>query len=178
MGFYRILILLIIFDLDVNLVISQSFLYEKGHFKSSGFVRQDTLRKSEWIFWKAKQLFNDIRKGKLETYRAAEIEVNENQGYESISYRLEDRVKISFPDGCCLLFALHSYHEDAQLGDIVLAVDSEGNSYIQDEHVCGGLAHFVRRGSQLPENCQQFTLEFTGQILKNKWTGIRLHLRK
>jgi hypothetical protein len=176
MGLFRLLLLYCLLNSGFSVLTAQHFRSRSGHFGLSQSTVRDTIQRALWISRNAEELLRDIHEDRLDNYKSAEVEVNNNPGFEIVTFRFGDDGKITFSDGSYLLFALHSFHEDAQLGDIVLAVDFEGNLYIQEEHVCGGLAHFFRSGQHLPENSQRFILEFMGEISKQHWLGIELPL--
>ena len=74
-----------------------------------------------------------------------------------MSYRLTGK------DGCILIpgeswiyLLSHSVYENPEIGDITLAIDSHGNEYYNEGHVCGGTIRFYHR-SETP-------LELTGTI--------------
>ena len=104
------------------------------------------------------------------------------------AFELGDEYQISFrltgKDGCILLageswiyLLSNSVYENPEIGDITLAIDSHGNEYYNEGHVCGGTIRFYHRSQtplELTETIQFFE-NFTSDTDQEGW--IQLHNR-
>ena len=104
------------------------------------------------------------------------------------AFELGDEYQISFrltgKDGCILLageswiyLLSNSVYENPEIGDITLAIDSHGNEYYNEGHVCGGTIRFYHRSQtplELTETIQFFEY-FTSDTDQEGW--IQLHNR-
>ncbi len=50
---------------------------------------------------------------------------------------------ILFSNGDWIFMVSNSTHDNPRIGDITLAIDSNGRIYKNEGHVCGGIIHFV-----------------------------------
>jgi len=66
----------------------------------------------------------------------------------------------------------NSSHERPEVGDIVLAIDSQGRIYQHDGHVCGGIINFRSVDLDVPATSDDFFLKFTDDVAELPWRSI------
>lgn len=103
-------------------------------------VKRDTLQSRAWIegFIHERRTQSDWN----DSFQLVEAVVNDAPGFERVSYRLHDKVKLHFPDGSKVIVRCHSAHLNGEVGDVVVAMDNEGRVYVNFSHICGGMIRF------------------------------------
>jgi hypothetical protein len=74
-----------------------------------------------------------------------------------------------------IYFTLHSAHDNPLVGDIVLAVDQDGNIYQSNAHVCFGTSGFRSEGLEVPVSSKDFFARFySNDPDKHRWEKLDL----
>ena len=79
-------------------------------------------------------------------------------------YEMEDEALIWINDDEWIYIISHSWHDSKEIGDQNIAIDSAGNLYKNDGHVCGG-SLFISKSKVKPRTPKEFFDNFPG------WTG-------
>jgi hypothetical protein len=99
-----------------------------------------------------------------------EPRVVELDDFFQMSFRLnQDGGCIFFPNGDWIYLVSHSWHEDARIGDLSLAIDSQKRIYYNDGHVCGGIIHFYIGFETQVNSSQDFFQLFMSDCDDCKW---------
>jgi hypothetical protein len=130
---------------------------------------RDTMKLRQWTARCIEEMQQEMLASGFGHYQLIEAETSTEPGYEYMSYRVIDHSRIVFSEGRFLLFRLHSSHEDALVGDVVVAMDSRGTPYFHYGHVCGGMVHFVSRQADLVVEEGTFFARFASDVSDLKW---------
>jgi hypothetical protein len=97
---------------------------------------------------------------------------------EMIGYHIYHRNIIKFNNNKWIFFIMHSIHDDEMIanrkmhiGDIILAIDQDGNIYRNDGHVCGGI--FLETKKNTIDAILATEIRKDGKT-KAKWIKIKL----
>ncbi len=103
-------------------------------------VMRDTIKAKAWI----EAMVREMRGQEVfcSDCRIAEPAINDAAGFERISYRLRDHVQLAFSNGSKVEVRCHSSHQDPEVGDVTLAMDTEGLVFVNFSHICGGIVQF------------------------------------
>ena len=90
-----------------------------------------------------------------------------------LGYRLQGAGKIRFEDGSWIRMMSNSAHHNGEVGDIVLAIDQNGDYYINEGHICGGIINFVCGKKIDLSNSNQFFKNFKCDTDKKEWYTLK-----
>ena len=107
---------------------------------------------------------------------------NEIQFYEvvlgntqALGCRIYDSGFLRLNENEWICIVTHSAHQDPKIGDVILAMDQNGEFHISANHVCGGVAYFHGKSLVAPTNNAQFFAEFEGYAKDGKWHSLPEH---
>ncbi len=105
-----------------------------------------------------------------------EIEFYEsNRGYDAVlAFIVPGSAYVRFSEGEWVCIVAHSAHDNASIGDMVLAIDHCGAIYQIDTHVCGGTANFLGFDMFMPANTVEFFAKFKGDKIGCYWKLVSL----
>ena len=84
-------------------------------------------------------------------------------------YRVIRSGLICFDSGDWVYIKLHSSHDNESIGDIAIALDNDGDLFINSGHVCGGLTSFECLGDTIYTSAKEFFKYFTDDIDEMSW---------
>ncbi|MBK8517407.1 MAG: hypothetical protein IPL55_14320 [Saprospiraceae bacterium] len=91
------------------------------------------------------------------------------QDFNQTSYRIKDQGVIKFLNGEKIVLVMHSSHDDAEIGDMILAFTDKGEMFANQGHVCGGIIHFIRACDCIPDSKEEFFNYFYSDTDDKKW---------
>ncbi len=62
-----------------------------------------------------------------------------------------------------------SSHDQPEVGDVIIAIDSKGNLYQHHGHVCGGIINFRSTDTEIPSSSEDFFRKFTDDVQEMPW---------
>jgi hypothetical protein len=92
---------------------------------------------------------------------------SENGNKHSIRLIEKGILRLSTADW--IYFLSSSSHNNPEIGDITLAIDSKGNIFQNNGHVCGGIIHFETTKNGIPTNSEAFFKFFESDTDGVKW---------
>jgi hypothetical protein len=123
-------------------------------------------KRKKWI----KTAIKSIQQIKIDsTIKASEPHIVNVPEYHKVAYRITDCNTIKFLNGDSVLICLHSVHQDPQVGDVSIAIDSKRKSYVNYGHICGGMINFERMSIIPPIDIVDFIQNFVSDTDKEKW---------
>lgn len=138
-------------------------------------MSDDQFERDLWIQSSLRDLNQNTPKECLNPIVPAAFELGDEY---QMSYRLTGKDGcILFPGESWIYLLSNSFYENPEIGDITLAIDSHGNEYYNEGHVCGGTIRFYHRSQtplELTETIQFFE-NFTSDTDQEGW--IQLHNR-
>ncbi len=96
------------------------------------------------------------------------------EDYFQLSYRINGQGLIKFQDGSWVYLISNSIHNNSEVGDLTIAIDSQGNKYTNDGHICGGLIHFVSKDKIPVEHADHFFKYFKSGTDDQQWKEIKI----
>ena len=136
-------------------------------------MNTDHLERDLWIGNSLRDLNQNSPKECLNPIEPAAFELGDEY---QMSYRLTGK------DGCILIpgeswiyLLSHSVYENPEIGDITLAIDSHGNEYYNEGHMCGGTIRFYHRSQTALELSEtiQFFEHFTSDTDQEGWVIVK-----
>jgi hypothetical protein len=124
-----------------------------------------------WIDHKIKEF------RQLDWDQIAPVSLPEEQsfdGFYQLSYRIQGEGIIHFSDGSWVYLISNSIHDNQEIGDITLAIDSDGKAFVNYGHVCGGLIHFITNKEYSFIDTGIFFEHFLGDADYTPWHEINL----
>jgi hypothetical protein len=90
----------------------------------------------------------------------------------ALGCRVYDSGYLRLNDNEWICIVTHSAHQDPEIGDVILAMDQQGEFHISANHVCGGIAHFQGKSLVAPTNNARFFAEFEGYAKDGQWHSL------
>jgi len=156
---------------DTSKINSGKVLFGRSHLKkhfelhgSKTIVNEK--KRNKWINKAVKKLRKTKNSNDFQ-----ELVINEliHEEYYKASYRLISKGIIKFEDGSYLKLMSTSNHTNKEIGDITLAVNEEGDVYINQGHICGSIIHFETHERNLPKTALGFLLNFKSDTDDEPW---------
>jgi hypothetical protein len=129
---------------------------------------QGQVEVEQFRFW-ITMMSDSLRKSKNDHFSNVESNTIEWTEYVKTSYRVYLAGEIKFGEKDTVQIVLHSSHENTAIGDIALAMNDLGDIYINTGHICGGMAHFVRYSTKIPESSEEFFTTFVSEADNSGW---------
>jgi hypothetical protein len=139
----------------------------KNHFELHGKkITVDEHKRNDWIR-SAADMLRDTKNSDIDHVLVMNELVHED--YYQASYRLIDKGLIKFEDGSYLKLMSTSTHTHKDIGDITLAVNQQGDVYINQGHICGRIIHFNTNQKELALTSATFLKNFTSDTDDEPW---------
>lgn len=136
--------------------------FAQGHVKSE--VSEKVQR--AWV----KKTTKEMRGADLDNVQIIEAHIIDLDQFYQISYRLQGIGKLVFNDGSWIYLVAHSSHDNKQIGDIILAMDSNKKFYQNIGHICGGIVSFKCNQKLELLNSRVFFDSFVTDVDDSVWT--------
>lgn len=107
-------------------------------------------------------------------FKRMEWKETHQEGNYQKSTRLVQNGILYFQDGSYLKMIAHSAHENPEIGDITLAMDSGGRMYVNTGHVCGGIIHFITHKKLSNCRIRHFVKHFVSDTDDQRWKKISI----
>jgi hypothetical protein len=146
------------------------YLHPKSYAQSETPI-QSEIKISEKLSSKQVEWLNDQVKliKNYDDFLISEPAVKTSEGFKNISFRIKAFSKIKFSSGIEIRFNLHSSHTDPNVGDLSIAITSDGLIYYNFGHVCGGIIHFESKSDKLPQSSEDFFNTFKSDTDDKLW---------
>jgi hypothetical protein len=139
----------------------------KNHFELHGKkITVNERKRNKWVQVTATKL-RDTKNS--DNYQELVINEVSHEDYYKASYRLIGTGMIKFEDGSYLKLMSSSTHTNKKIGDITLAVNEQGDVYINQGHICGSIIHFETIQRNLPKTALEFLTNFTSDTDSEPW---------
>jgi hypothetical protein len=115
-------------------------------------------KQKEWI---EKNIVKLQKNNELKLVKPLEPSINSAPEFTAISYRLNGDSRIQCSGGEWIFFRLHSMHENSEVGDVCLAITNKGKVFVNYEHICGGMVHFIDKTTKIPQDANDFFARFS-----------------
>jgi hypothetical protein len=92
-----------------------------------------------------------------------------HEDFYQMSFRLIDSGKIIFQDGSFLYLVSTSAHTTKDIGDVTLAVNQDGDVYINQGHICAGIIHFKSHKKGTAHTAEAFLKNFKSDTDEEPW---------
>ena len=99
----------------------------------------------------------------------SEPEMNTSPNFINTSFRIKPFSIIKFSSGIEIKLNHHSNHVNPDVGDLTIAITSDGIVYYNLGHVCGGMIHFESKTVMPPHNPKDFFETFVSDTDNKAW---------
>lgn len=134
----------------------------------------DAQKRSDWIINTVTLLENSGDPDMLQKVVVNEYE--QEDGLIAFRVRVIKEAWVVFENGDRIHFVCNSSHDDEAVGDVCVAMDQDGNLFVNEGHVCGGLINFEFKGNKAPASAAIFFKDFKSDTDKKTWkTYVKEH---
>jgi hypothetical protein len=128
------------------------------------------LKRQQWMDATIKSLTAYQNSSMTQGITATEIETDD---IYRMSYRVNGQGLIEFNDGSWVYIISNSMHNNDGVGDLTLAIDNQGNTYINEGHVCGGIIHFEIKVKTSVTSSHHFFKYFKSDTDDQGWLSLK-----
>jgi hypothetical protein len=125
----------------------------------------DVAIQKKWIENTIKELTNN---DSLSSFELTHATINSNPGYERTTFRIKGETRIQCGNDW-IYFKPHSAHENELVGDLCIAITNGNKIFVNYEHICGGIIHFIKKNDTLPKNAIEFFKTFVSDTNGKEW---------
>lgn len=129
----------------------------------------DTTKRNAWINQAIDSLLLHLNTSGLKN---AAINQRSRDEQPYLTCRIIDAGYLTLGNDTCFIF-LQSSHQNASIGDVILAISDKGRVYVNDGHVCGGIVHFQSSSLLKPGSFKDFIDRFTPELSTSEWRKLR-----
>ena len=97
------------------------------------------------------------------------LKTRDKNGLIHQSYRINKSGLIEFGEKEWVYIVLHSSHHKDMIGDVAIAINQKGETYIHLGHNCGMIAHYEAESSILYSKSDDFFEHFKSDVDKLPW---------
>jgi hypothetical protein len=139
----------------------------KTHFELHGKTKEVNIKKRDiWINETINHLKSMCTTANFEVISKQEL-IHED--FYQMSFRLIENGKIIFQDGSYLHLVSTSAHTTKDIGDVTLAINKDGDVYINQGHICGGIIHFKTHKKDMSNTAVSFLENFKSDTDDEPW---------
>jgi len=106
-----------------------------------------------------------------------QVEIHDLKHFErdQLACTLSAQCYIRINETNWIFFILHSAHSNPEVGDLILAIDQNGELYHSDAHVCGGTSSLRTHDLVMPISSTDFFARFLSRGSGDgRWTKLNL----
>lgn len=147
-----------------QVLFGRSFL--KNHYELHGKKGViDEIKRITWI----KDAVDSLMKKNIDDFPKLVMNELIHEDFYKASYRLIEKGVINFEDGGYIKLMSTSAHSIAEIGDITLALNEDGEVYVNQGHICGGIIHFETRDRGKTQAALDFLNSFQSDTDDEPW---------
>lgn len=139
----------------------------KTHFELHGKTNEVNIKKRDQWISETLNLMNTADSGANAEVLSMQELIHED--FYQMSFRLINNGKIIFQDGSFLHLVSTSAHASKDIGDVTLAVNEDGDVYINQGHICAGIIHFKSHKKDAAPTAGDFLKNFKSDTDDESW---------
>ncbi len=135
-----------------------------------GIAKFSEEKRNQWI----KEKTSELKKIKPETvFQKATLQENEHVDGIILSVEVKGKNILYTGDDGWIYFETHSAHDNSDIGDITIAIDSKKRIFINEGHVCGGYIYFDAMHFKEIPSADSFFKHFNYDSEKGNWKRVK-----
>ena len=137
--------------------------------QSSHKSKVDTYKRDKWIK-ETSLILEDFNPDKAEKIVKLKTRDFESQIHQSYRIVREGYIKMDKKEWVYII--LHSSHDKDGIGDVAMAINQDGITYIHHGHICGGIVHYETVASELYTKSANFFKYFVDDTEGLGWREV------